>query len=135
RLDATPANPAIAAIRRRAESASTRVLQMRTTIPATREEAFRLWTDPRAVAHWFLPETGARWITAPVVDATPGGTFDFRAASQSEAFRIFGRFARVEPGRRLVLDWSWETESAILGDGSGTVVTVEFVDADAGTEI
>ncbi|HEX7938729.1 MAG TPA: SDR family NAD(P)-dependent oxidoreductase, partial [Gemmatimonadaceae bacterium] len=135
RLDASAVNPKLAAIRRESETASANILQLRVTLPVSRDVAFSYWTDARAVEYWYLPETGAKWIRPPVTDAKPGGEFALEVATAMETFRHMARFRDVEAGRRLALDWSWETTSATLGAGSRTTVTVDFVDADGGTDV
>jgi NAD(P)-dependent dehydrogenase (short-subunit alcohol dehydrogenase family)/uncharacterized protein YndB with AHSA1/START domain len=137
-LDAPPAGPVrpgLAEIRARAETPVPDIVHLRATFPVSRERAFGVWTDSRAIEKWFLPETGARWIRAPMLEATPGGAFSFEVASDTERYRLFGRCVDAEPARRLVLEWCWDTESLVLGRGSGSIVYVEFVDATFGTEV
>jgi len=133
-LAAPATSPALATLQAQSEAASPTILMLRATLPATRDVAFGLWSDPSAVERWFLPVTGARWLRRPVVDARPGGELRLDVASPTGRYHLLGRFRSVEPGRRLVMDWSWETESPTLGAGSGTLVTVEFLDARNGSE-
>ena len=130
-----PAAEAVAALRARAERASASIVLLRSTYPVSRERAFAAWTSADAIARWFLPETGARWLRPPAVDPTPGGAFSLEMESDGVPYRLFGRYRQIEGARRLVLEWSWDTSSPVLGAASGTVVTVEFLDHPGGTEV
>ena len=59
-------------------------LRLERTFAAPRDKVFGLWTDPKAVAQWFLPPDQARWIELPTFDARPGGRFSLRLTSGGE---------------------------------------------------
>src|SRR5437870_13774576 len=44
-------------------------LRIERSFAAPRDQVFGLWTDPQAVAQWFLPPEHARWAEAPTFAA------------------------------------------------------------------
>src|SRR5512137_437543 len=59
-------------------------LRLERTFAAPRDKVFGLWTDPKAVAQWFLPPDQARWTEPPTFEARPGGRFSLRLISREE---------------------------------------------------
>jgi uncharacterized protein YndB with AHSA1/START domain len=92
-------------------------LHMERTFAAPREEVYRAWTEPSALAAWWWP-----WSPSVEIDPRPGGRYRF-AADHPHAGRlvVFGEFVDVVPLERLVYTFAWEDEGDDL-----TVVTVEF---------
>ena len=105
---------------------------VRKVFPASRERLFRAWSDPQELIEWFSPE-GFRNPSVEA-DVHSGGTF--RIAMQKlpdgEPFFVSGRYRSVEPPSRLVFTWTWEDPAEKVRD---TLVTVEFLEREAGTEI
>lgn len=54
------------------QRAGTISLQIERTIAAPPSTVFGLWTDPQAVARWFLPPDQAYWTEPPRVAARRG---------------------------------------------------------------
>lgn len=109
-------------------------LQLSRIVKASRKRAFDAWTKPEELAHWFAP--GPMRPQSADVDLREAGRF--RLAMQGPSPRtgeemhiaFVGTYERVVPGE--LLRFSWEVE----GDpGDPTLVTVEFRDAEGGTEI
>jgi uncharacterized protein YndB with AHSA1/START domain len=101
-------------------------------IDAPREEVFRAWTEPEQLRRWWGP--GEFTCPEAQVDLRPGGSY--RLAMQPAAgdpFIVAGTYREVDPPRRLVYTWRWESGPA--ADGSESLVSVEFNDRGNRTEI
>lgn len=132
-LDALPVAPGTAG-RTRAERAAGLTLRVRRVFAASRERVFRVWIDPDEIAKWFLPPTGAHWIRPPEADPRPGGRFSLDLIHEQRDFHLYGTYRQVRAPERLVLAWVWDTLPILEGAGD-TLVTVEFTEQGAGTEI
>ena len=100
------------------------------TIPATAEQVFAAWTTPEALKRWSAPGP----LTNPIVevDLRVGGRYRIdMAAPDGAVHRVTGIYKEIEPPRRLVYTWFWETNAA-LGE---MLITVEFHARGASTEI
>ena len=109
---------------------TTRSLTIRRTVPATPEEVFTAWTTAEGLKRWSAP--GA-W-TNPVVevDLRVGGRYRIdMAGPDGTVQRVTGVYQEVDPPRRVVYTWFWETNAA-LGE---SLVTVEFHGRGQVTEI
>src|SRR6185503_8873889 len=94
------------------------------------QRVFDAWTRPEALKSWAAP--GA--MTAPVVevDLRVGGGYRIHmSAPDGKEHRVIGVYREVDPPRRLVYTWTWET----MPDVTDSVVTVEFHNRGAGTEV
>lgn len=101
-------------------------LRLERTFAAPRDKVFGLWTDPKAVAQWFLPPDHARWTEPPTFDVRPGGRFSLRLISREEFYDLHGTFREVRSPEKLVLNWQWDKDSPLAGSPGDTEVTVEF---------
>ncbi len=101
-------------------------LRLERTFAAPRDKVFGLWTDPKAVAQWFLPPDQARWTEPPTFDVRPGGRFSLRLISREEFYDLHGTFRKVRSPEKLVLNWQWDKDSPLAGSPGDTEVTVEF---------
>jgi uncharacterized protein YndB with AHSA1/START domain len=107
-------------------------LRLRRKLAAPRERVFRAWTEPEQIKQWFGPGT-CRVIEAHV-DLRVDGEFRFRLdESEQGEFRLRGTFREVTPSARLVYTWQWEDDADYVD--RETLVTVEFVDLGASTEV
>ena len=73
-------------------------IKVKTTVYASAEEAWRIWTEPEHVKQWNYASED--WHTPSAVnDLSPGGTFSFRmeARDGSEGFDFAGTYDAVEP--------------------------------------
>jgi uncharacterized protein YndB with AHSA1/START domain len=109
-------------------------LQVSKIVRASRKQAFDAWTKPELLMQWFGP--GQMLPSETSVDARPDGALRFVIQGPSprtgqEMTIIFtGTFREVVADERLVFDW------VVANDpGPATLVTVEFKDAEAGTEV
>jgi uncharacterized protein YndB with AHSA1/START domain len=98
------------------------------TIAASPEELFDAWLDPEAVGIWMRP--GAILTTLAKIDARVGGHYEFVMHSESATYPTSGTYRVIDRPHRLVFTWqpggTREFES---------VVTVEFLRVDQGTEV
>src|SRR5579864_6207921 len=101
-------------------------LRLERSFAARRDKVFGLWTDPHAVAKWFLPPEQAHWAEPPRFEARPGGRFSLRLVSREEFYDLHGTFREVHSPEKLVLNWQWDKDSPLAGSPGNTEVTVEF---------
>ena len=103
-------------------------LVVRRFIPAPRERVFAAWLDPASLAQWMRP-VGTTDATAEV-DARVGGKFRIMMAQGGEKFEHTGEYLIIEPPERLSFTWISKAT-----DLKPTVVTIDFLERDAGTEL
>ena len=105
-------------------------LRVRRAIRATPARVFQAWTTPAEMKRWKAP--GDFSVAVAEVDLRVGGRYrvHMRAPDGSE-HRVTGTYRVVDPPRKLVYTWMWETNPD-MGD---TVVTVEFRDVGGSTEV
>ena len=107
------------------------VLQLRRTFEARRESVFDAFTKPDELAKWW----GPKGMTTPVaeIDLRTGGAYRFDMAEPDGGIhRVTGVFREVRRPEKLVYTFMWEE-----GDFAGveTLVTIEFADLGAATEL
>jgi uncharacterized protein YndB with AHSA1/START domain len=103
-------------------------LVVRRFIPVPRERVFAAWLDPVSLAQWMRP---GRMTDALVeVDARVGGRFRIVMVEGREEFEHTGEYLLIEPPARLSFTWISQAT-----DRRRTVVTVDFLERDAGTEL
>lgn len=135
RPPASTPSAAMFALRTRSEMPSPSVVRLRRCLPVTAREAFGLWRDGETVAAWFLPPGAGEWLTSPAMEPYTGGRFDLRLSAGAATFHIHGDVVRATPDAGLELQWSWESDSPILGSASDTHVTIEIVPARGGVDV
>jgi uncharacterized protein YndB with AHSA1/START domain len=111
--------------------APARPLTLRRTFACPREEVFRAWTDPDALALWFggaLAET-----RSAAVDLRVGGAYRLTMQSGAQVAAVEGVYQEVAAPERLVYTWRWDRPD--LEGGRQSLVTVEFRDRDGATEV
>lgn len=105
-------------------------LRVRRTFPAPPERVFRAWTDPAELKRWAGP--GETTVATVEVDLRVGGRYRINMqAPDGTPYHVVGTYRAVDPPKKLVYTWFWETNPA-MGE---TVVTVEFRDLGGRTEI
>jgi uncharacterized protein YndB with AHSA1/START domain len=100
-------------------------LVLRRTFTASRQRVFRAWITPRALEHW-LSFRGMS-VTVRSLDAREGGSFCFEVEDGSA---IVGTYLHIVPPEKLVFTWSGKA-----AQGKETVVTLDFLDQGAVTEV
>jgi uncharacterized protein YndB with AHSA1/START domain len=106
-------------------------LRLTRVINGAIEDVYRAWTDPEVLSQWW----GLVDFTTPEVqlDVRPGG--GYRVVMQSpdgRSMAITGTYFDVEPPRRLVFTWRWESG---VPDTVESVVTVELSPLGDQTEL
>jgi uncharacterized protein YndB with AHSA1/START domain len=121
------------------------VLQVRRRFDAPREQVFRAWIDPELLRQW-LTGPGGRSPQAEV-DARVGGEFRITMTSRagalfarlpgrrSEFVHMIGRYLEIDPPERLVFTMGWEDFPTVHMGRDASTVTVEFHEAEGGTEV
>ena len=105
-------------------------LRLARTFAASRDRVFRAWTEPAALKRWFAPGD----LTTPVaeVDLRVGGQYRVHMqAPDGTMHQLRGTYRQIDPPRKLVFTWSWETHAG----ATETLVTVEFFDRGGSTEV
>lgn len=112
-------------------TAMTGALQLVRTVAASPERAFEVWTSPDQVERWTCPDPGASVDVE--IDLRVGGHYSIRMHVEGGPFTACGTYREVDPPRRVVYTWGWKEEAHAMK--AETVVTVEFVPVEGGTEI
>ncbi|HSM35097.1 MAG TPA: SRPBCC domain-containing protein [Longimicrobiales bacterium] len=111
-----------------AEGHSLRVTRV---VPASPARVFAAWTEAPHLRRWSCPE-GVE-VSDAEVDLRVGGAYRIlMRGPEGERYTAFGTYREIQPPRRLVYTWDWEEKEHAVGE---TVVTVEFVDRGAATEV
>ena len=110
----------------RSESGET--LVVRRVIPALRERVFAAWLDPKSLAQWMRP-AGMTDATAEV-DPKVGGRFRIVMIEGPKRYEHRGEYLVIRPPERL--EFTWISQAT---DHRATVVAIEFLERDAGTEL
>ena len=94
------------------------------TVRGAAEEVFDVWLDPKSPGGlWYGVE---RVILNPVVD----GLFYHSVKHEGRSWPHYGRFIRLDRGRRI--EHTWVSEAT---RGLESIVTVTLAPADGGTEV
>ena len=105
------------------------VLVVRRQVAVPREQVFEAWLDSESLAQWMRP--GDTTMATVTVDPRVGGGFRIVMDGPSHgAVEHHGEYLAIEPPSLLSFTWiSRPTEHKV------TVVTIEFHERDAGTEL
>ena len=105
------------------------VLVVRRQIAVPRERVFEAWLDSESLAHWMRPGDTADAIVT--VDPRVGGRFRIVMEGPTHgAHEHVGEYLAIE--RPSLLSFTWMSEKT---DHQRTVVTIEFHERGAGTEL
>jgi uncharacterized protein YndB with AHSA1/START domain len=108
------------------------VLQLKRVMAAPPERVFAVWTTPDAIKVWFGPEN-CRVLEAQV-DLRVGGEFCVSLSTPKLGeIKVRGHYREVIPPAKLAYTWRWEGNPELAAGIS--LVTVEFIPIDTGTEI
>ena len=103
-------------------------LVVRRVFPAPRERVFAAWLDPKSLAQWMRP--GGMTDATAEVDPKVGGRFRIVMIEGPKRYEHNGEYLVIEPPERL--EFTWISEAT---DHRATVVTLEFLERDGGTEL
>ena len=109
----------------------TKVLRLVRTVAASPERAFEAWTTAEQVRRWTCPDPTASVDVE--IDLRVGGKYSICMHVEGGPFTAHGTYREVDPPRRVVYTWGWKEEAHAMK--AETVVTVEFVPVEGGTEI
>jgi uncharacterized protein YndB with AHSA1/START domain len=90
------------------------VVEYEIRVAAPPETVFGYFTDPAKMVQWMGTEA--------TLDPRPGGTCRINPAGHAA---MLGEFVEVDPPRRIVFTWGWETELFATPPQS-TIVEVSF---------
>jgi uncharacterized protein YndB with AHSA1/START domain len=104
------------------------LLVVRRLLPAARERVFAAWLDPASLARWMRPGD----VTDAVVEVDPrvGGGFRIEMRHGGGGIEHWGEYLAIEPPS--LLSFTWHSAAT---DHQPTVVTVELLASDSGTEL
>jgi uncharacterized protein YndB with AHSA1/START domain len=107
-------------------------LEIKRFIKASRDRVYAAWTDPVQLKKWFGPENVK--TRDLIADVRVGGQFRWDCTnSEGKEVTISGEYREVLPGRKIVFTWRLEEDEDWKDHSS--IVTVEFVDREGGTEV
>lgn len=108
------------------------LLEIKRFINAPRDRVFAAWTRPEEMLKWL--GGGQRVCLSVTADLQIGGQWHIRMQSaQAGETEFHGVYLAVKPPTKLVYTWCWKNHP-LMGTGE-TLVTVEFLELDGGTEI
>lgn len=112
-----------------------RVLRMERVLDAPPERIFAAWTDPNLLRRWWAAEPD--WTTPEArTDVRVGGQYRLSMRGTDGAVRsVAGEYLEVDPPRRLVYTWAWESHPDSASTGEITVVAVDFVREGSATRV
>ena len=112
-------------------AAESLVLRLTRTFAAPRDAVFRAFTDPAELVRWWGPEGFD--VPELRLDPRPGGAWrTCMRAPDGTLYCVGGVYREFLPPERLVLTWTWESDSMA---GVETLVTLEFRERGEGTEL
>ena len=102
------------------------------TFAAAQARVFEAWTSPEVLRRWW--GAGPDWTSPAIeIDLRPGGRYRLSMQDPSGVVRsVGGEYVEVDPPRRLVYTWAWESHGA--ENDAATLVTVEFREVSPGRD-
>jgi uncharacterized protein YndB with AHSA1/START domain len=98
--------------------------------PVAAEKVWRAWTDPQALSAWFGPGP-SQCVTSAEMDVRPQGHYRIRFRTpDGQDNQVAGVYEAVEPHRRLVFSWAWQSTPERVSR-----VAVTLRPYDGGTEL
>jgi uncharacterized protein YndB with AHSA1/START domain len=100
------------------------------TIRAAPEKVYAAWTDPETLKRWMAPREEMT-VEVAETDVRIGGKYRILMREpDGGSHGVIGVYRILEPGRKLAFTWAWETAPE-----KETLVTIDFREVDAGTEL
>ena len=104
------------------------VIRITRLLPATAEEVFAAWTDPRRLQEWMCPED--RTVASVTLDLRVGGRFQIVMRGENSDIAHIGEYREIHPPKRLV--FTWQSAGTLQQE---TLVTVELFQRGKQTEL
>lgn len=104
------------------------LLVVRRVMALPREEVFAAWLDPTSLQRWMRPGDVDRATVE--IDPRVGGKFRIVMHHGGRSDAHWGEYLVIEPPSRLSFTWISE-----YTDNKPTVVTVELLERNGGTEV
>ena len=92
-------------------------------IEAAPDTVWRFWTDPHAIVRWMG--------SVATLEAVPGGIFRI---DYGQGDVVAGEYLELDPPRRLVVSWGWESAENVVQPG-GSRVEVDLEPAGDGATL
>lgn len=123
-------NAAAPSSARTPDDAHTESVEVRRFIAAPPRRVFDAWTDANVIPQWFKP--GGVPLRHVELELRVGGRWRMTMGTPGDReLAGWGEFREIERPRRIVYTWNWIPDPV----GRETVVTVDFIERDRGTEI
>ena len=103
-------------------------LEVRKRIPASREEVFDAWLNPKSVEQWM--HGGPTMSCRAKIDPRIGGSFKIDMIAKEKTYEHTGVYKRIE--RPKLLEFTWISEGT---NQQESVVTIELFDRGEETEL
>ena len=104
------------------------MIRLQRLLPASPQEVFDAWTDPKSLQQWFCPGTVS--LASVDLDVRVGGHFRIVMRDETKDLLHTGTYREIDPPQRLVFTW----RSSGTYDQE-TLVTVELHPRGTKTEL
>ena len=111
------------------------ILRLERVLDAAPERVYAAWTDPALLRRWWAAAPG--WTTPEAVtDVRVGGAYRLSMRGTDGITRtVAGEYLEVDPPRRLVYTWQWESNPDLAHIDGVTVVSVDFIAEGSSTRV
>jgi uncharacterized protein YndB with AHSA1/START domain len=110
--------------------AASHSLQVKRQLGAPPPQVYRAWTEGSHLARWFAPSPDFETVVHEL-DLRAGGGYRIEMRHPDGSSHVaVGEYRELEAPRRLTFTWRWEGSPM-----SDTLVTVELLSKDGGTEL
>ncbi|MEM1045473.1 MAG: SRPBCC domain-containing protein [Pseudomonadota bacterium] len=104
-------------------------LEIRRRLKAAPHAVYAAWTQPEIIARWWGPEGLHLGVSS--FDFSEGGHWRTEmCGSEGQSHIVAGIYRELDPPRRLVTTWAWETDGVA---GHESLLTVTFEPTGDGT--
>jgi len=98
--------------------------------PVAPAKVWRAWTEPQALSQWFGPGEVNSVLLAQL-DVREGGAYRIRFRTpDGEEHEVAGIYQEVQPERRLVFSWAWQSTPDRVSR-----VSVDLQPVEGGTQL
>lgn len=107
-------------------------LRLSRIIQAPVSKVFEAWTQPEHMQNWCCPDPAGKLDIDQ--DFRVGGKFRIRMnMTDGKTATAYGEYKEIDAPNRVAYTWEWEEEEHHMD--VDTLITVEFVEKDGGTEV